>query len=168
MSCGILTGCVDGQLPVERKFEGPPVGYATWSLWFGESRFLPSQHLQGELQLATRRLKKPPNRAVCKRKTYVGYKIFDLIPPLQGSGGKVSKSNFESEQGAALSPAKSGPEKQRKQLCILYFLERFVGSPTSMRKPYRNGCEVSVLNSYLQTKNILWYKKGRLPVCLPA
>lgn len=48
MICGILTGCVDGHEPpvlVPEKIAGPFVGYATWDLWSGESRFLPSQHL---------------------------------------------------------------------------------------------------------------------------
>jgi hypothetical protein len=45
MSCGILIGWLAGQLPVDRKVEGPAVGYATWSLWLGLSRFLPSQQL---------------------------------------------------------------------------------------------------------------------------
>ena len=49
MICGILTGCVDGHEPpvlVPEKIAGPFVGYATWDLWSGESRFLPSQHLE--------------------------------------------------------------------------------------------------------------------------
>lgn len=49
MICGILTGCVDGHAPpvlVPEKMAGPFVGYATWDLWSGESRFLPSQHLE--------------------------------------------------------------------------------------------------------------------------
>lgn len=48
MSCGILTGCEDGQAPpVEEPVKdcGPVVGYATWSWWLGESRLTPSQHL---------------------------------------------------------------------------------------------------------------------------
>jgi len=46
ISCGILTGWLEGQLPVDRKVEGPAEGYATWSLWLGLSRFLPSQQLE--------------------------------------------------------------------------------------------------------------------------
>lgn len=48
MTCGILTGCVEGQLPpvlVPENAAGPFEGYATWDLWSGESRFLPSQQL---------------------------------------------------------------------------------------------------------------------------
>jgi hypothetical protein len=48
MTWGILTGCVDGQSPptlVPEKEAGPCLGYATWDLWSGLSRFTPSQQL---------------------------------------------------------------------------------------------------------------------------
>lgn len=50
MSWGILTGWVVGHGP--GLFSNVPVvGYATWDLWSGESRFLPSQQLKSWLEL---------------------------------------------------------------------------------------------------------------------
>ena len=43
MTCGSLTGWLLGQLPPPLAPE--PWPYATWDLWSGESKFLPSQHL---------------------------------------------------------------------------------------------------------------------------
>lgn len=48
MSCGILTGWVEGQAPpvlVPVNGAGPLTGYATCDLWSGESRLTPSQQL---------------------------------------------------------------------------------------------------------------------------
>ena len=68
--------------------------------------------------------------------THVGYRTLERIPPRQGPVGKPSVSSLASLQGAALSPAKSGPEKQRKQLWDLYFFSRLSGSPTNILKPF--------------------------------
>ena len=43
MTCGSLTGWLAGHGPEDSKL--PLSGYATWLLWSGLSRFLPSQHL---------------------------------------------------------------------------------------------------------------------------
>ena len=48
MTCGIVTGWVDGHfpaIPVPEKPAGPSTGYATCDLWSGESRLTPSQQL---------------------------------------------------------------------------------------------------------------------------
>jgi hypothetical protein len=49
MTCGIVTGWVDGHfpaIPVPEKPAGPSTGYATCDLWSGESRLTPSQQLR--------------------------------------------------------------------------------------------------------------------------
>jgi len=43
MICGSFTGKADGHAPPP---EAPFPEYATWLLWSGLSRFLPSQHLE--------------------------------------------------------------------------------------------------------------------------
>ena len=45
ITCGSLTGWLAGQGPELSKL--PLSGYATWLLWSGLSRFLPSQQLRG-------------------------------------------------------------------------------------------------------------------------
>lgn len=93
--------------------------------------------------------------------TCVGYKMLERMPPRQGPDGMASVSNLQrhhdqypmrprkafnpraethlaSAHGAASSPLKLVPEKQRKQVCdfnVFAGAVRLFASPTSIRNP---------------------------------